>query len=563
MRQRARNLLTATTIAMCCCLLGMSACTTPSPSSPDDVGETTVASELYMSYLPLYSYEPPGSIYVFVDGNRDRAWSHISQTEAALAIVEDMVRTVTFDPGEGPGHEYALDGTPTGRTFPAAVDVYDAASDGQYVYGWRWYSAQLVRYDLEWSNPAVVFSLPFDQYSKVYMGITFDAARGDIWLSSWSQARFCRLDNYSLNGVLLGSIELDGGYGAGLAMDYGDSTLWFYDWGDRRYEHYTTEGELLGTIEGMERIYGAEFRPSCDVGGWDTAPEPPDMVLVPAGSFIMGMGGTLQWECASEHDVTLSNDFLLGQHEVTNQAYLEAVQWAYNHGYVVASPSSVRDDLDGSTLELLDLDDDFGCEIAFSGGEFSLRDAGHGINPDHPVIQVSWYGAARFCDWLSLAAGLPRAYEHNGDWSCNGGDPYCAEGYRLPTDAEYEYAAQYDDERVYPWGNEDPDCTRANCGACFPWTTPGGSCLAGNSALGLSDMAGNVFEWCNDWWVCDLGASPVIDPVGPGSGSNRVLRGGSWITSSVGVCCVDRTLSHGPGGGGFHVGFRVVKTADP
>ena len=120
----------------------------------------------------------------------------------------------------------------------------------------------------------------------------------------------------------------------------------------------------------------------------------PEIVLVSAGSFVMGDGAAY---CGvSERNVSLTRDFYLGQHEVTNQDYLEAVQWAYGHDYITATTSSVLDNLDGSTMELLDLDDG-DCEIAFSGGVFSLSDAGHGDNNgNHPVKEAPRYGAARY-----------------------------------------------------------------------------------------------------------------------------------------------------------------------
>ncbi|MBP6875734.1 MAG: SUMF1/EgtB/PvdO family nonheme iron enzyme [Candidatus Eisenbacteria bacterium] len=285
----------------------------------------------------------------------------------------------------------------------------------------------------------------------------------------------------------------------------------------------------------------------------------PPMVTVPAGVFTMGDG--VAYCGTQEHEVTLTRAFYLGQHEVTNQEYLEAVQWAYDHGYVTATTTSVRDNLDGSTQELLDLDGDY-CEIAFSGGAFTVRNAGHGINPNHPVKEVSWYGSARYCDWLSLQAGLPRAYQHSGNWACNGGDPYGAQGYRLPTDAEREYAAQWDDERIYPWGNEAPDCSRANFHDvyyCVNWTSPVGSYPDAPATLGLSDMAGNLSEWCNDWHVCSLGTSPVTDPPGPASGSTRVLRGGSWNYHDYELRCADHSDGM-PSYSNVDVGFRASRT---
>lgn len=286
---------------------------------------------------------------------------------------------------------------------------------------------------------------------------------------------------------------------------------------------------------------------------------PPGMVLVPAGTFIMGDGVA---GCGvDEREVTLTNDFYLGQHEVTNQEYMEAVQWAYDHGYVTATTSSVRDTMDGSTVELLDLDAAY-CEILFSGGVFALRDAGHGINPDHPVKEVTWYGAARYCDWMSMANELDRAYEHSGDWLCNNHDPYGAEGYRLPTDAEWEYAAQYDDDRIYPWGNESPDCSRASYSGCVGWTSPVGSYPDAPAALELSNMAGNVAEWCNDWQVCNLGDEAEENPKGPTSGWGRAIHGGSWcyFASDLRRAC---RYTYSPGSSYDCIGFRVARTVDP
>jgi len=288
----------------------------------------------------------------------------------------------------------------------------------------------------------------------------------------------------------------------------------------------------------------------------------PEMVVVPAGVFIMGDGEAY---CGiDQREVTLTRSFYLGQHEVTNQEYLEAVQWAYGRGYVRATTTSVWDNLDGSTQELLDLDGS--CEISFSQGTFTLRDAGHGINPDHPVMEVTWYGAVRYCDWLSLWADLPRAYQHTGNWACNGGDPYGAQGYRLLTDAEREYAAQYDDERIYPWGNEAPDCSRANFyygGYCVGWTSPVGSYPDAPAVPGLSDMAGNVCEWCNDWHVCSLGTTPATDPVGPSSGAFRVLRGGSWreLYGAFLRCAI--RIGDNPNISYDNVGFRAARTITP
>jgi len=287
--------------------------------------------------------------------------------------------------------------------------------------------------------------------------------------------------------------------------------------------------------------------------------EAPGMVLIPAGTFAMGDGSA---SCgATSIQVTLTNDFYLDQHEVTNQDYIDAVQWAYDNGHVTADLNWVYDNLDGSSEGLLHLYSD-DCEIAFTDSVFTLVDTIYG---DHPVKVVTWFGAVGYCDWLSMQAGLERAYQHTGDWACNGGDPYAAQGSRLPTDAEWEYAAQYDDERTYPWGNEEPTCTLVNCYSCVWWTAPVDSFPSGASSLGLLNMAGNVSEWCDDWFYCDLSGvytEPVTDPVYPFSSSHRVARGGSWTDQVAALPCAARN-AHAPGGSYNYVGFRTARTVSP
>ncbi|HOX25713.1 MAG TPA: SUMF1/EgtB/PvdO family nonheme iron enzyme [Candidatus Krumholzibacteria bacterium] len=287
---------------------------------------------------------------------------------------------------------------------------------------------------------------------------------------------------------------------------------------------------------------------------------PPPLVAVPAGSFAMG--GYDGYCGFNTHQVTLTRGILVGQHEVTNQEFLDGLRWAFARGHVAVVDGQVRDTLDGSDEVLLDLDD-ADCEIAFADGGFVLRDAGWGVNPQHPVVEVRWFGAVCFCDWSSLRDGLPRAYLHVGDWPCNGGDPYGAAGFRLLTDAEWEYVARYPDGRPYPWGGQDPACALANFapadGPCVGWTTIAGAYPAGQSFLGLADLAGNVFEWCNDWHECDLGWAAQVDPRGPADGSRRVLRGGGWVCQALNVRSTSRDC-FAPAGAANHAGFRIART---
>lgn len=335
-------------------------------------------------------------------------------------------------------------------------------------------------------------------------------------------------------------------------MPPGEYTL---TWGDA--SGYTTPDSQVATLGAGETLAFAVMY--VEEGGFEF----PEMIVVPSGAFIMG---DLEAASAYEHRVTLTRDFYLGRYEVTNQEYMEALQWAYDHGYASATTTKARDNMDGSGVTLLDLGSQW-CEIEFDGiGTFSIRDVGHGFNPDHPVKEVTWYGAVRYCDWLSLKAGLPRAYEVVTEWSCNGDDPYGAEGYRLPTDAEWEYAAQYNDDRSFPWGEAAPNGDLVV--AADPhsdWTAPVGSRPDGNAALGFSDMAGNVSEWCNDRWMYNLGTSPVVDPVGPSIGSYRISRNGDWDDCTwwpTVFRCASRYRVY-PSTCSTRLGFRVARTVNP
>jgi formylglycine-generating enzyme required for sulfatase activity len=285
---------------------------------------------------------------------------------------------------------------------------------------------------------------------------------------------------------------------------------------------------------------------------------PAGFVRVEAGVFAMGSPPDEPgcWSDEVQHTVTLTTPFLIQVTAVTNQQYRDLAQWAYDNGYCTATTSSLRDALDGSTQELLDLDGV--CEISFSGGVFTV-DAG---KQNHPVLEVTWYGAMAYCDWLSLQQGLPRAYDHRTE-QCNGHAPYSAAGYRLPTEAEWEYACRAGSTTAFANGPitntacDDPVLDQIGwyCGNAAGWTHPVGGLIT--NAWGLDDMHGNLAEWCNDWYGTYSGDE--TDPVGPRLSQFRVFRGGCWHDAAR-FCRSAYRRSSDPIVSYYNVGFRPVRS---
>jgi formylglycine-generating enzyme required for sulfatase activity len=155
----------------------------------------------------------------------------------------------------------------------------------------------------------------------------------------------------------------------------------------------------------------------------------------------------------------------------------------------------------------------------------------------HPVTGVSWDQAMAYCSWLSGPG-----------WK-----------YRLPTEAEWERAARGNDERLYPWGN-DWQPGLANIDGAQPGTTPVGQYSpAGDSPFGLSDMLGNVWEWCSDWYDADEYAQRKIirDPIGPTAAEGAVIRGGAFDSGRKHARAAARNWDY-PFKQRATVGFRVV-----
>ena len=144
--------------------------------------------------------------------------------------------------------------------------------------------------------------------------------------------------------------------------------------------------------------------------------------------------------------------------------------------------------------------------------------------PRNPVEQIRWRDAVLYCNLRSQAEGLQPAYDTN-TWECR----FEANGYRLPTEAEYEYALRAGTRTLFHCGDSPEDLKRF---AWFKANSPRGPHPVGEkpaNAWGLCDLVGNVWEWCNDYYQEDYYQhSPERDPRGPATGQDRVVRGGCW-----------------------------------
>ena len=279
------------------------------------------------------------------------------------------------------------------------------------------------------------------------------------------------------------------------------------------------------------------------------------LILLPSGSFTMGQQGVI----TPEHQVELTNDIMMGKYNITTKDYCEMLNYALEQGLLsgdYVNNISVTN-LYGDQQVLVDLEDPpaFDCEISYQGEEFVV-DFG---KENRPMIEVSWYGAAFYCNMRSKQENLTELYDLD-DWSCQ---VYGEDGYRLPTEAEWEYAARFNDNRTYPWGDELPDGTKRNTTG-IATVDVGIYSPFGDSELGFCDMCGCVWNWINDYYASDYYSnSPPSDPEGPTSGNQKIIRGGSFfeINESLWLKSAFRVYNT-PLESTFSCSFRIVRTVN-
>jgi len=260
----------------------------------------------------------------------------------------------------------------------------------------------------------------------------------------------------------------------------------------------------------------------------------------PANTFTLGAARREPGRRANEaqRNVRLERPFYLGIHEITNGQFR---RWRGGH-----SSSSVR----GQTLDM----------------------------DDQPVVKVSWNDAALFCNWLSQLDGLPAFYTEE-DGHVTGWNPD-SHGYRLPTEAEWVFAARVGpggDAMMFPWHSEvypPPEVIEnyAGQGAAdivtfvlsnyddgFPVSAPVASFEPNHN--GLFDMSGNVSEWINDYFeIRPVRGEPLLDPAGPSAGDQYVVRGASWARASRSELRL--AYRNAARDGNLETGFRIARYVD-
>ncbi len=244
--------------------------------------------------------------------------------------------------------------------------------------------------------------------------------------------------------------------------------------------------------------------PTCTVMGqkWVSPVDGMTLVCVPAGKFMMGAADSDLNALADErplHEVTL-DAFWLDQTEVTNAMYA---------GCVVAK----------------------GCSApSSSASETRPSYFGNSAYANYPVIYVTWLQSKTYCEWA---------------------------GRKLPTEAQWEKAARGTDGRIYPWGNQPAELSRVNHSKTLGDTTEVGKYPTGASPYGALEMAGNVMEWVADWYGPYV-STAVTNPTGPTTGTQRVMRGGTWYGASAYVRATVRA-KYEPGMLGSVDGFRCAR----
>lgn len=281
----------------------------------------------------------------------------------------------------------------------------------------------------------------------------------------------------------------------------------------------------------------------------------PEMTYNMGPTYVQGTGNS------SQRTMTVS-PFYIGEHEVTNAEFAEYLNHRkseFRNGKLLIG---IYKTLGGKKCS----------KIVKIGNRFKSLPG----YEDHPVILVSWYGASDYCDWLNEKYGLPASYLEDPWSSFREGST----GFRLPTEAEWELVAKGGANYTYSWGDDDPInwrtssakgniadssapewLTRINSvNDGFPETAPVDSYAA--NSFGVKNLSGNVYEWVDDSWNSSLPLGEFKDPRRTQHMMYKVIRGGSWMSTSENLTTFSRAMKESPKYVKINIGFRCAISAN-
>ena len=381
-----------------------------------------------------------------------------------------------------------------------------------------------------WSDSTTIPNLTYE-----YRVRAIEGTNNTAYITSSLDNTFPAPSNLNLEVISDSSIKLDwtdnsnGEDGFIIDRKVGSTGTWVsnYVTVSSNIKTFTDIGLTIGTayyyrVRGYYSTYYSSYTSEISV----IPADPEGFVSMPTGSFSMGQDDVAM----PVHTVNITRQYYLGKYEVTQK------EWETTMGTNPATD--------------------------------------YGVGDNYPVYKVSWYAILVYCNKRSIAEWLTPCYTISGSkdpeiwgsiptssnttWDAVTCD-FNAKGYRLPTEAEWEYGARYNDSRTYPWGEIAPSSSLCNYNSNVGATTAVGSYPSGNSNLGVCDMAGNVWEWVWDWYDA-YPSTTQTDPTGPTSAQYyRVLRGGSWGVYDYFVRCAARNDGY-PNSGVSTYGCRLART---
>mgnify|MGYP006297570197 FL=1 len=315
------------------------------------------------------------------------------------------------------------------------------------------------------------------------------------------------------------------------------------------YEWDTKDVELGGHYIGVEVWDDDEASSGQKIRVFVVSSEPinNEMIFIEGGNYTMGdVWGDGFGDETPTHEVKVSS-FYMSKYEVTHEEYIEFL-----------NSRGVTSDGSYNGNELIDIDC-VDCAIAHDGSSFYFGRSSYAQVRQCPVIYVTWYGAAEYCNWLSEQEGLAKAYTiSSGSVKCD----WNANGYRLPTEAEWEYAARSGGRDDRKWSGTDSESELGD----YAWYDPNSGSethpvsTKQPNDLGIYDMSGNVWEWCWDWYNSGYYSdSPSNNPTGSVSGWYRVIRGGVWYHDAD-YCRTVYRINYPPSQSNRGLGFRLTRS---